>query len=235
MISNWRIENCGEWNATDTAIHDCWGWVSLVGKVLTSEGNRKLSNYVSFWQEKANSLERSRKARRMKCIWRIVDRYWRVSDSRFKESNVRQSGQSKYFERVISRKFIILRRNMQIYARFRARERERWNLTCPKHIHVTRNLFTSSLIVSRKWCNWHVLRALAARVDSPVVIIRPCFRGELRCTTFTSHLETVARRHNRFVLVIHRRRMIDEDKYEFIPSKILHRQKIFNQISLLYF
>lgn len=70
----------------------------------------------------------------------------------------------------------------------------------------------------------------SAWLDSSV-IMRPCLREEWRCARlqrFAFHLETVTRRYNCFVL-IHRRRMIDEDKYESISLKIsrfVSRQRI---------
>lgn len=148
----------------------------------------------------------------MKCIWRIVDRKWRVSDRRFKEGNVRQSGQSKYFERIISR-----------VCNMRTLERAMLKF----HVSQARCLefFTLSLIVYRKLYNSHVLRALTVRPlgsnNAAVLLWRITMR-----TTFISHLETVTRRHNRFGLVIHRKRIIDEDKYELIPLKILCRPNI---------
>jgi len=85
LISNWRIESCGEQNTIDTKRprEDFQEWVLPARKVSMSAGNRKLSDYISFRHRKGNSTISFRKIENTSdinvlnktvCTWRVVNR-----------------------------------------------------------------------------------------------------------------------------------------------------------------
>lgn len=102
---------------------------------------------------------------------------------------------------------------------------------CPNH--VLGIYFTFSDRLSRKCCNWHVSWALSEGWqlgNNAAVLPRRMTMHTIPVAEFAFRLETVARRCNCFVL-IHRRRMIDEDKCGFIPLR--GSRSIYKKIHLI--